>query len=109
MLEEHHGAMIPAVVSLLLGFLGPDDSAKATAFLREAPIDAVCVVGKYTIAKQLDESDEVTVAPVPTRVHAEGDDALGAFLALIEGGLEAALEGRMFVHPSRLAYYAPEI
>ncbi|WP_437907014.1 DUF6602 domain-containing protein [Sorangium sp. So ce327] len=104
-LEDHLG--IPAVISAYFGFDGPSEEA-IKSFIETPLLDAVCVLGKYTVAKKRPGFKKGANGTEDALGHVwgRGDDALGAFLQVIEVALSNVLAARAFVHP-RLRYYLP--
>lgn len=96
---------VPTVARLVVALAGPSiDVAAHYAWLPH--VDAVCVVGKYTIGKSklgLHEN------PPEVVLWAEDEDSLGAFFHLIETALERHLEAREWVTPDWRRYYAPPV
>lgn len=107
-LDDHQNAAIPSVVSAFFGFDGPR-LEDARAFVDTPLVDVLCVLGKYTVARKRVGFDKKANGTEEGRgyVWSEGDDALGAFLHVIEGALDRAIDTRQLVHPSPTAYYSP--
>ena len=98
---------IPAVVSAYFGFEGPAEE-RMQGFIETPLLDAVCVLGKYTIAKKRVGFNKRAngSADALGYVWGRGDDALGAFLQVIETALGNVLDARALVFPAA-RYYAP--
>ncbi|WP_437839259.1 DUF6602 domain-containing protein [Sorangium sp. So ce1153] len=93
---------IPEVINCVFAFDGITLNAAANE-LCHPMVDAVCVLGRYTVAKnrggfEHDGSELI--------VMGENEDALGGFLQLIETVLERYLESRFWVSPDWRRYYA---
>jgi hypothetical protein len=104
-LDDHY--WIPAVVSAYFGYGGPDeDSQELTSFIEAPLLDVVCVLGKYTIAKE-----RVGFNKRANDAHGylwgRGDDALGAFMQVLENALGRTHDSRVYVHPLA-RYYGGE-
>lgn len=104
-LDDHQD--IPAVVSAYFGFDGPSEKS-VLPFIQTPLLDVVCVLGKYTIAKRRVGFDKAANGTDAARswVWGRGDDALGAFLQVLEDALANALDARALVLP-RQSYYVP--
>jgi hypothetical protein len=99
---------IPAVASAYFGFMGPSDEA-AKNFVETPLIDAICVLGKYTIAKKTMGRHKRANGGEHGRAWrwGHGEDALGAFLQLVENTLSEYLDARSLVLPAP-RYYRPK-
>lgn len=96
-----HYETIPQIVSLVFAFGGLSLDTM-NHHVQLPGIDAVCVLGKYTVAKaKLGYSDN----PAQVQLWAEGDDALGAFFFLIEQVQAHYLEALQFVQPLWRRYF----
>lgn|GEM_PF-4751187 len=104
-LDDHKD--VPAIVSAYFGFDGPSEDS-VQQFIETPLIDAVCVLGKYTFAKQRVGFEKQANGTAAARGYAwgRGDDALGAFLQVLEGALANALDARALVTP-RQRYFVP--
>jgi hypothetical protein len=104
----HDHEFIPAVVSAYFGFGGPSMD-NVQSFIETPLLDAVCVLGKYTLAKKRVGFNKGAngTEDARGRVWGRGDDALGAFLQVIEMALANVLEARTLVHPSLRYYVLP--
>jgi hypothetical protein len=101
-----HHQNIPEVVSFAFGFQGLTKERAADA-LQSPGVDAVCVLGEYTGAKS---KLGFTANPPDLELWSEGDDALGAFLFLVEEALDNYLEARRWVSPHwRRCFLSPEL
>lgn len=107
-LDDMPNAGIPSVVSAYFAFDGPSLEAIGP-FVDTRLIDALCVLGRYTIARKKVGFDKRAEANDEARgyIWSRDDDALGAFLHVIEGALDRALDSRLLVHPSPTACYSP--
>ncbi len=101
-----HHESIPAVVSFVFAFEGPRKETVAD-YIQFPFVDVVTVLGKYTVAKpHLGFSANPPGDPM---LWAEGEDALGGFLFLVEECLENYLEARDWVAPAwRRYFFSPE-
>ncbi len=101
-----HYESIPSIVSFVLGLSGPKMNT-IERWLQFPGVDVVCVLGKYTAAK-----NPIGFASNPPDLvlWAEEEDALGAFLYLVETALENHLEARTWVAPQwRRYFFSPEV
>jgi len=102
-----HHESIPEIPNFVFAFDGIAMDTAAEPWLQFPGIDVVCVLGKYTIAK---ENLGFPANPPKLCLWAEGDDAFGAFVFLIEKCLEQHLEALRWVAPNWQRYYlSPEI
>lgn len=97
-----HFNEVPAVTSALFAFEGPDQDT-AARYVQEHCFDVICVLGKYTISKELRGSP--FYGKPGCALWGEDDDALGAFLIRLEHDLQAFREARQWVWPRATAYY----
>jgi hypothetical protein len=81
-LDDHQD--IPAVVSAYFGFQGPSEDA-VQPFIEGPLLDAVCVLGRYTIAKKKVGFNKRANGTEDTLgyIWGRGDDALGAFVQVL--------------------------
>jgi len=105
-LDDHKN--IPAVVSAYFGYDGPnEDSQGLSQFTQMNLLDVVCVLGKYTYAKKCvgfnKRGKDLVADRAPCRWGA-GDDALGAFMQVLENALGRTHDARAFVLPSARYY-----
>jgi hypothetical protein len=100
---------IPAIVSAYFGFDGPSENA-VQSFIETPLLDAVCVLGKYTIAKKSVGYNKRANGTSDARGYlwGRGDDALGAFMQVIEDALGNFRNARALVQPSLCYYISPE-
>ncbi len=101
-----HHENIPTVVSFVFAFsgLGMDSVGE---WLQFPGVDVICVLGSYTVAKQ---RIGFSANPPDLQIWAEQEDALGAFLFLIEDCLEKHIESRQWVAPEwRRYFFSPEL
>jgi len=93
---------VPAVMSALFAFEGPSIET-AARYVQERAFDVICVLGKYTVAKELPGS-QFPVSAGPAE-WGTGDDALGSFFIVIEHALQAFRSSRYWVWPQTTAYF----
>jgi len=105
-LDNNHA--IPAVVSAYFGFKGPSIQ-KIQTFVETPLIDAVCILGEYTVAKKRVGFNKRANGTEDAKgfVWGRGDDALGAFLQVIETALVSVLDSRTLFQPSPRYYLPP--
>ena len=105
-LDDHQN--IPAVGSAYFGYDGPNEDSEGLAqFLGMPMLDVVCVLGKYTYAKKrvgFNKRGEDPEADRNPYRWGAGDDALGAFMQVLENALGRTHDARAFVHPSARYY-----
>jgi hypothetical protein len=95
---------IPAVVNVVFAYKGPALNT-AVEYLARPSIDIICVVGEYTVAKQGFGFN--TMNPKDAVVWGLGENALGAFLYVVEGALQQYWRSRRWVSPNPYRYYQP--
>jgi hypothetical protein len=102
---------VPAVVSAFFGYKGPPANSKAVKAFSQTPLlDVVCVLGQYTIAKKRVGFNKRANGTDDARGYVWGrdDDALGAFLEVVEGVLARALDARTLFQPAAVYYRPPK-
>jgi len=102
------GEDAPAIASAYFAFDGPNDGSLPKP--SEIPhIDLICVLGKYTVARQRQgfrqRPGDACDDPVHWYQIGTGDDALGAFLYKVEGLLTTHLTSRWLLEPSNTYYF----
>lgn len=101
LLAMMHHESIPEVSSFVFGFEGCAVDG-TQPYLQFPGVDVVSILGEYTVAK---ENVGFPANPPGLLLWAEGDDALGAFVFLIERCLDLYLEGRRWVSPAWERYF----
>jgi hypothetical protein len=104
-----HFEDIPAVVSAYFGYDGPKEEESVKSFVETPLLDAVCVLGRYTVAKRRVGFNKRANGTDDARglVWGRGDEALGAFLQVIETALASVLDARTLVLPATRYFAAP--
>jgi len=100
------------VINAVFAYAGPKLATAREWLADAAHVSTLCVLGKYAISKPRLETWE----PEPeqgsddarhTVVWGVGDEALGAFLYLLEGDLERFRHSRFWFGPDSRKYYKP--
>jgi hypothetical protein len=101
-----HHQNIPEVVSFVFGFGGVSKETTIPQ-LQLLGVDVICVLGSYVVAKQ---NIGFSGNPPALELWAEGEDALGAFLFLVERCLDNYLDSTRWVSPLwRRYFFSPEV
>lgn len=101
-----HHMNIPEIPGFAFGFDGLSKDL-VSGPIQLTGVDAVCVLGKYAAAKR---DLGFPSNPPELELWAEGHDALGAFMFLIEEALDKYLESRQWVSPQWRRYFlSPEL
>jgi len=98
-----HYENIPSIPSFVFAYDGIS-TATAAGQLQFPGVDVICVLGKYTIAKN---NLGFFTNPPDLVQWAEGADALGGFLFLVEQAVERFTEASAFVRPFWQNYFMP--
>jgi hypothetical protein len=94
---------VPEVIPGLFAYTGPSMAAAQEYLERNPLLDLVCVLGEYVVARRA--AFERNARPGdPEMVEVAGDDALGAFLTLLEQGLQKFRNSRTWVVPDFKRY-----
>lgn len=98
---------IPAIPNFFFAYKAPTIET-VQKYLQFPCVDAICALGSYTVSKQGLGLTSQTSGDVI--LWGEGDDALGAFVHLVERSIDAHRGARMWVRPLWERYFhSPEL
>lgn len=103
---------VPAVINAIFAYKGPKLATAREWLAGATHVSTICVLGEYAVSKPRVETWEPEPAAGSeeakhTVVWAVGDEALGAFLYLLEGDLERFRHSRFWFAPDSGKYYKP--